>query len=88
MGVQGLLKALRPLFKRGVHINDCFEGRVSVAAGGGKNLKRERTVAIDASAWLHRGAYNCAMDLGRGKPTVKYADFFMRENRHAEIFQD
>ena len=120
MGVQGLLKALRPLFSRDVHISKCFDEdgnddcKEDVASsnrgggGGGSSgcssdesamefvdiatMKKEssmkiRAVAIDASAWLHRGAYNCAMDLARGVPTTRYADFFMRRIDMLKFFK-
>ncbi len=32
-------------------------------------------VAIDAFCWLHKGAYSCALELGKGMPTKKYAGY-------------
>jgi hypothetical protein len=37
-----------------------------------------KKVGIDASTWLHKGAYGCAADLARGKQTDGYLRYFMR----------
>eukprot|EP00466_Bigelowiella_natans_P003631 jgi/Bigna1/87753/estExt_fgenesh1_pg.C_230201 len=42
-----------------------------------KRFKGE-TVAVDASCWLHRGAYVCATELCLGIPTAKYAEWCMK----------
>jgi len=34
---------------------------------------RGQRVAVDAYAWLHRGAYSCATELAVGKPADGYA---------------
>eukprot|EP00058_Branchiostoma_floridae_P016722 XP_002602210.1 hypothetical protein BRAFLDRAFT_76899 [Branchiostoma floridae] len=34
-------------------------------------------VAVDASVWLHKGAYACAKELVLGQPTNSYVNFFM-----------
>lgn len=34
-----------------------------------------RRVGIDASSWLHKGAFSCALDLCRGIHTHKYIDY-------------
>ena len=39
---------------------------------------RGRTVAVDASSWLHRGARACAGELVRGEPTAAYLTFTLR----------
>jgi exonuclease-1 len=36
------------------------------------------TAAIDAYAWLHRGAQACAMELCQGKPTEKFVAFCLK----------
>eukprot|EP00923_Selenidium_pygospionis_P027209 GHVN01048891.1.p1 GENE.GHVN01048891.1~~GHVN01048891.1.p1 ORF type:complete len:304 (-),score=46.24 GHVN01048891.1:744-1547(-) len=54
MGIQGLLGALDSRCKREAHISE-FSGQ---------------RAAIDAYAWLHRGAYSCASALVRGEAGV------------------
>jgi hypothetical protein len=56
MGIQGLRKELAK--------NQLRKGHVSELAG--------KTVAVDASAWLHRGAFGCAMPLAMGQDTRGY----------------
>ena len=38
---------------------------------------RGQTVAVDASSWLHKGAYGCAYQLCNNKPTTKYVDYIL-----------
>lgn len=40
-----------------------------------------QTLAVDAYVWLHRGAYACAPELVKGKPTRKYVDYVMHRVR-------
>ena len=56
MGIQGLRKELAK--------NQLRKGHVSELAG--------KTVAVDASAWLHRGAFGCAVPLAMGQDTRGY----------------
>lgn len=37
-----------------------------------------KTLAIDASAWLYKGAYGCAMDIALGKDTDFYVAYCIR----------
>ena len=61
MGIQGLLKQLEPL---ATHINlpEAYRGK---------------TIAIDISVWLHRGAYGCATDLVLGNDTNGYLAYII-----------
>lgn len=34
-----------------------------------------KRAAVDASSWLHKGAFSCARDLGYEKPTRRYIDY-------------
>jgi exonuclease-1 len=38
---------------------------------------RGQTCAVDASAWLHRASYGCALELATGQDTVMYLHFCM-----------
>lgn len=40
-----------------------------------------QTLAVDAYVWLHRGAYSCASDIVKGKPTRRYVDYCMHRVR-------
>eukprot|EP00898_Chlorokybus_atmophyticus_P000158 jgi/Chlat1/1142/Chrsp112S01610 len=60
MGVQGLLKELRP-YQRQCHVSE-FAGH---------------RVGVDASCWLHKGAYACALELCEGLPTDAYIRYFL-----------
>ena len=56
MGIPGLLKELNALVGRDAHIS----------------AYRGQRVAVDASGWLHRSTYGCALDLLLGLPTTSY----------------
>ena len=56
MGIPGLLKELNALVGRDGHIS----------------AYRGQRVAVDASGWLHRSTYGCALDLLLGVPTTAY----------------
>jgi exonuclease 1 len=34
-------------------------------------------VGVDASSWLHKGAFSCALELATGAPTTRYVDYCM-----------
>jgi exonuclease-1 len=74
MGITGLLPLLKGgCTKKTESIGQCYKGR---------------TVGIDASTWLHRGAYGCARELALGKDCDSYVRYFMRlidMLRHNEI---
>lgn len=38
---------------------------------------RGKKVVIDGYSWLHKGSYQCAMDLCLGKPTDAYITYVM-----------
>lgn len=38
-------------------------------------------VGVDASSWLHRGAFACALELATGAPTRRYVDYCMHRVR-------
>ncbi|KAL1695188.1 exodeoxyribonuclease 1 [Schizophyllum commune] len=40
-----------------------------------------QTIAVDGYVWLHRGVYNCSVELATGKETHKYIDYFMHRVR-------
>ncbi|TRM62242.1 PIN domain-like protein [Schizophyllum amplum] len=40
-----------------------------------------QTIAVDGYVWLHRGVYNCAVELATGQETHKYIDYFMHRVR-------
>jgi exonuclease 1 len=42
---------------------------------------RGKTVAVDASCWLHRAAYSCSRELVMGEPTVRYLRMCFRLTR-------
>ncbi|KAK9441401.1 DNA repair protein (XPGC)/ Rad [Metarhizium brunneum] len=44
------------------------------------------TLAVDAYGWLHRAAYSCAVELGRGKPTKRYVNAAMHRVRMLQHF--
>mmetsp|Transcript_24989 Transcript_24989/g.40478 ORF Transcript_24989/g.40478 Transcript_24989/m.40478 type:complete len:818 (+) Transcript_24989:68-2521(+) len=62
MGIDNLLKELRPITNTHCHVSQ-FEGQ---------------TCAVDASCWLHRASYSCALQLVTGKGTTKYLNFLLR----------
>ena len=39
------------------------------------SIYARKTVAVDASCWLHRASYNCATELALNQPTDKYLRF-------------
>jgi exonuclease 1 len=41
----------------------------------------QRRVGIDASSWLHKGAFSCALDLATGAPTARFVDYCMHRVR-------
>src|SRR3546814_10732088 len=61
MGIQGLLKQLEPL-------------AVPVDVGV---VYRGKTIAVDTSVWLHKGAYGCAPDLVLNKQTTGYLSYVL-----------
>jgi exonuclease-1 len=63
MGISGLLPLLKGGCARKTEIGRCYKGQ---------------TVGIDASTWLHRGAYGCARELALGKECSTYVRYFMR----------
>ena len=63
MGISGLLPLLKGGCTRKTEIGSCYKGQ---------------TVGIDASTWLHRGAYGCARELALGKDCSSYVRYFMR----------
>ena len=56
MGIPGLLKELNALVGRDAHVSE-YQGQ---------------RVAVDASGWLHRSTYSCALDLVLGRDTSAY----------------
>eukprot|EP00644_Phytophthora_capsici_P015362 jgi/Phyca11/113344/e_gw1.24.35.1 len=44
-----------------------------------------KTVGVDASSWLYKGAYSCPVDLVLGKPTDAYLNFSIQ---HIKLLQD
>ena len=56
MGIPGLLKELNALVGTDAHIS-AYKGK---------------RVAVDASGWLHRSTYSCALELLLGTPTTGY----------------
>lgn len=36
---------------------------------------RDQSLAIDGFAWLHRGAFSCALELATGQATTRYLDY-------------
>ena len=62
MGIQVLLKELKPVTKTDSHISR-FRGK---------------RAGIDASCWLHRSAHSCAWELVSGKPTRKYLSYLVK----------
>jgi hypothetical protein len=40
-----------------------------------------KTVGVDLSSWLYRGAYGCASALALGKNTTRYVDYVLRRLR-------
>ena len=56
MGIKDLHKLLESVTEKGVRLS----------------RYRGQTVAVDASSWLHKGAYGCAWELVTGQPTDKY----------------
>lgn len=65
MGISGLL----PLLKGG----DCTRAATDIG-----HCYKGKTVGIDASTWLHRGAYGCARELALGLSCDSYVRYFMR----------
>ena len=65
MGITGLL----PLLKGG----DCTRAATDIG-----HCYKGKTVGIDASTWLHRGAYGCARELALGLKCDSYVRYFMR----------
>lgn len=63
MGVKGLLQQLKPASVHGETPEDTL------------GEFRHKTLAIDLSGWLYRGAYSCAADLCLGRPTTAYLNF-------------
>ncbi|GAA5928369.1 uncharacterized protein JCM15063_003860 [Sporobolomyces koalae] len=47
---------------------------------------KDKTLAVDAYVWLHRGAYGCAQELALGKPTIKYVNYAMNKIRMLRYF--
>lgn len=41
----------------------------------------QRRVGVDASGWLHRGAFSCATELATGAPTRRYINYCMHRVR-------
>ena len=68
MGIQGLLVELKSSLQH-VHITNLLR-KESPKTG------RFR-VAIDAAAWLYRGAYSCALEVAKNVETSKHLRFFM-----------
>ncbi|KAG7380688.1 Rad2 nuclease [Phytophthora pseudosyringae] len=44
-----------------------------------------KTVGVDASGWLYKGAYSCPVDLVMGRPTDAYLNFAVQ---HIKMLQD
>ena len=63
MGISGLLPLLKGGCTKKADIGSCYRGQ---------------TVGVDASTWLHRGAYGCARELALGKDCDSYVRYFMR----------
>ena len=61
MGIKGLIKALKVNQLRSGHVEEF----------------KDKSLAIDGYAWLHRGAYSCALELATGQATSRHIDFFM-----------
>jgi len=61
MGIQGLLKQLEPLAQP-IDVGLVYRGK---------------TVAVDVSVWLHKGAYGCAPDLVLGRHTTGYLAYVL-----------
>lgn len=61
MGIQGLLKQLEPLAEP-IDVGLVYRGK---------------TVAVDTSVWLHKGAYGCAPDLVLDKHTTGYIAYVL-----------
>ena len=58
------------------------------AKKGRVDIFRGKTVGIDASTWLHKGAYGCATALARGEDTDSFLRYFMHYInllRHHEV---
>jgi len=62
MGIENLLKELKKITDDRAHIRD-FAGK---------------KCGVDASVWLHRSSYSCALDLVLNKSTKKYLNFTRR----------
>ncbi|GAA5999053.1 hypothetical protein JCM5350_002066 [Sporobolomyces pararoseus] len=45
-----------------------------------------KTLAVDGSGWLHRGAYGCAQELATGKSTISYVNYAMHRVRMLKYF--
>ena len=75
MGVSGKITELE-LLDESSCTNKCFIGLLNVLKSIHKpcHLRdfKGKTLAVDAYAWLHRGAIACAIELATGKPTTKY----------------
>ena len=61
MGISGLLPLLSECTTKDAHVKKY----------------RGQKVGIDASTWLHKGAYGCATQLARGIPTDSFLRYFM-----------
>ena len=62
MGIDNLLKELKPITNTNIHLSR-FQGQ---------------RCGVDASCWLHRAAHSCALDLVLGKETRKYLDWITK----------
>ena len=58
MGVPGLHTLIKPIAEPGVHL--------SRLAG--------KAAAVDASSWLHKGMYGCALELLQGQATDQFLE--------------
>jgi len=38
----------------------------------------QKTAAIDAYSWLHKGCFTCSVELARGEPTDRFVAYFMK----------
>ncbi|KAE8989144.1 hypothetical protein PF004_g15019 [Phytophthora fragariae] len=43
-----------------------------------------KTVGVDASGWLYKGAYSCPLDLVLGRPTDAYLNFSIQQIKHLQ----
>ena len=72
MGIKGLRNALSQ--------NQVRQAHISELAG--------KKVVCDGFAWLHKGAFGCAMQLALGQPTERYVEYCMhlaRLLRHNKV---